>query len=88
MSKAGSEVILRCLMGKESEIDIDALPWGPDDEKVPQGIETVVPALEIRPRRGLTVDEVMVNRASGKNQKMALSQVGGDECIEIKEDPG
>lgn len=27
-SKAGCEVILKCLLGKEDEIDIDMLPWG------------------------------------------------------------
>ena len=28
MSKAGSEVILKCLMGKVDDIDVDSLPWG------------------------------------------------------------
>ncbi|KAF2455098.1 hypothetical protein BDY21DRAFT_387218 [Lineolata rhizophorae] len=45
MSKAGAEVILRSLLNWD--IDVDALPWGPDDERVPAGIETVVPAEEV-----------------------------------------
>jgi DEAD/DEAH box helicase domain-containing protein len=39
MSKAGSEVILKSLLGME--IDIDALPMGPMDER-DRGVETVV----------------------------------------------
>ncbi|RAL59664.1 hypothetical protein DID88_000297 [Monilinia fructigena] len=39
MSKAGSEVILKSLLGME--IDVDALPMGPEDER-DTGIETVV----------------------------------------------
>ena len=31
MSKAGSEVILKCLLGKAGEIDVDSLPWGSDE---------------------------------------------------------
>ncbi|KAL8825562.1 MAG: hypothetical protein Q9191_004332, partial [Dirinaria sp. TL-2023a] len=46
MSKAGSEVILKSLLGREAEIDVEALPWGPEDERVPAGIETVVEAQE------------------------------------------
>ena len=75
-------------MGKEHEIDVEALPWGPDDEKVPAGIETVVPAVEIRPRRGLTVDEVMTRKKSGTYEKIIISHVGSEEGVEIKEDPG
>lgn len=30
MSKAGAGVVLKCLLGLEKEIDIDALPWGED----------------------------------------------------------
>lgn len=59
MSKAGSEVILKSLLNRH--IDIDALPWGPE-EQVPAGIETVIPAEEIRPRtrRGVVeIDGVM-----------------------------
>ncbi|OKL57384.1 hypothetical protein UA08_07596 [Talaromyces atroroseus] len=31
MSKAGAGVVLKCLLGLEKDIDIDALPWGEDD---------------------------------------------------------
>lgn len=50
MSKAGAEVVLKTLLGKE--IDVDALPWGPEDERCPAGIETVVLAEEVRGKRG------------------------------------
>ena len=58
MSKVGCEVILKCLMGRGDEIDVEALPWGPESEKVPAGIETVIAATEIRPRAGVRVEEV------------------------------
>jgi len=51
MSKAGALVIIMCLLGREKEIDVDALPFG-DEEAVPAGIETVVPAEEVRMARG------------------------------------
>lgn len=47
MSKAGSEVILKSLLNME--IDVDALPMGPEDFS-PHGIETVVLAQPILPR--------------------------------------
>jgi DEAD/DEAH box helicase domain-containing protein len=55
ISKAGAEVVLKSLLNLH--IDIDALPWG-EEEKAPAGIETVVPAVEVRPSRGLTKDMV------------------------------
>ncbi|KAF2423820.1 P-loop containing nucleoside triphosphate hydrolase protein [Tothia fuscella] len=58
MSKAGSEVILKSLLNME--IDIESLPWGPEDEKVPAGIETVVAADEVRPRSGVRIQDVEV----------------------------
>lgn len=51
ISKAGGEVILKSLLGREGEICIDKLPWG-EDEVVPAGVETVCEAEEIRPARG------------------------------------
>lgn len=51
MSKAGGEVILKSLLGREGDICIDTLPWG-EDEVVPAGVETVCEAEEIRPARG------------------------------------
>ena len=53
MSKAGAEVILKSLLNRY--IDIENLPWGPEDERVPAGIETVVVAEEVRPKKGATV---------------------------------
>lgn len=53
MSKAGAEVILKSLLNRY--IDVENLPWGPEDERVPAGIETVVVADEVRPKRGATV---------------------------------
>jgi DEAD/DEAH box helicase domain-containing protein len=53
MSKAGAEVILKSLLNRE--IDVDNLPWGPEDERVPAGIETVVVAHEVKPKPGATV---------------------------------
>lgn len=51
ISKAGGEVILKCLLGREGEICIETLPRG-DEEVVPAGVETVCEAEEIRPARG------------------------------------
>lgn len=92
MSKAGSEVILKCLMGQADAIDVDSLPWGPEDEKVPAGIETVVLAESIRPARGRVVEEVMIKREAGVVQRVVLDHVGDGEGIdeavmEIKEEP-
>ncbi len=56
MSKAGSEVILKSLLGRH--IDVDALPWGPE-EAVPAGIETVILAEEVRSRGGRRLIEMM-----------------------------
>jgi len=62
MSKAGSEVILKSLLGME--IDIEALPMGPE-EGSPAGIETVVLAEEVRARPGSQV-EVLEGRGLGR----------------------
>lgn len=59
MSKAGSQVILKSLLGME--IDIEALPMGPEGAS-PAGIETVVLAKEVLPRMGTQVEEVTINR--------------------------
>lgn len=48
MSKAGAEVVLRSLLGME--IDVDALPMGPE-EAAPVGVETVVLATPVPLRR-------------------------------------
>ena len=57
MSKAGAEVILKSLLGMY--IDVDALPWGPDDEgELEQGIETVIAATEVKGKEGKRVVEM------------------------------
>ena len=75
MSKAGSEVILLCLLGRQDEIDVDALPWG-EEEQSPAGIETVVAAEEVGPRSGVRLEEMVVKR-----------EKRGREIILIKEEP-
>lgn len=91
MSKAGSEVILKCLLGKDGDIDVNALPWGPDED-TPAGIETVVAAETIRPARGKTLEEVLIKREFGGVQRVVLDHVGdrgksgNQEVIEIKEE--
>ncbi|KAI9774566.1 MAG: hypothetical protein M1840_002815 [Geoglossum simile] len=66
MSKAGSGVILKSLLGLP--IDVDALPWGAD-ETVPAGIETVVEAEEVRPKPGRRVEVVVIEREGGETSK-------------------
>lgn len=72
MSKAGALVIIMCILGKEEEIDIDALPFGEEDV-VPAGIETVVPAEEVRMVRGKFVDGVFVKREEEEEDDFARS---------------
>lgn len=72
MSKAGALVIIMCLLGKEKEIDIDALPYGEEDV-VPAGIETVVPAEEIRMVRGKFVDGVFIKREEEEEDEFSRS---------------
>lgn len=89
MSKAGAEVILKTFLNKE--IDVDNLPWGPDDEMVPAGIETVVLADEIRPRRGVQVDVIEIKRETGSTRTVSVDIIGDiiadDETIVIKNEP-
>lgn len=90
MSKAGAEVILKTLLNRD--IDVDNLPWGPEDERAPAGIETVVLASEVRPRRGNLVDVVEVKREGGGTRRVivgAEGDVGGDEddVVVVKEEP-
>jgi DEAD/DEAH box helicase domain-containing protein len=65
MSKAGAEVILMCLLGREDEIDLDELPYG-EDEAVPAGIETVVEATMVGPGPGRKVEEVAIEKRAGQ----------------------
>jgi DEAD/DEAH box helicase domain-containing protein len=70
MSKAGAEVILKSLLNRD--IDIDALPWGPE-ESVPAGVETVVMAEEIRPALGRRVDVIEVKREGGGTERVEIN---------------
>ncbi|KAK5127812.1 hypothetical protein LTR85_004928 [Meristemomyces frigidus] len=86
MSKAGAEVILKSFLNRE--IDIDNLPWGPDDERVPAGIETVIMAEEIRPRAGVQIIEI--KREEGVTRRVAVGRVeeGGEaQPVVIKDEP-
>jgi DEAD/DEAH box helicase domain-containing protein len=78
MSKAGALVVIMCLLGRASEIDIDALPWG-EDEAVPAGIETVVPADEVRMVRGKMVDGVYIkNEEPDDDFARSIQMFGAD----------
>ena len=92
MSKAGCEVILKSLLNKE--IDVDNLPWGPEDERVPAGIETVILADEVRPRAGRHVEVVEVKREGGGSRRVVVGEEGdiieetnGDDVVIIKDEP-
>ncbi|KAL9603442.1 MAG: hypothetical protein Q9219_001129 [cf. Caloplaca sp. 3 TL-2023] len=82
MSKAGAGVVLLCLLGREKEIDVEALPWGPEDERVPAGIETVVEAGEVPVARGV------VEAGWGEVGRVAkgVREVGGGEIIKMEEE--
>ncbi|KAG7005584.1 cutinase transcription factor 1 alpha [Physcia stellaris] len=91
MSKAGSEVILKSLLGREGEIDVDSLPMG-EEESTPAGIETVVAAEEIRPARGARVEVIEVKRESGGERRVVVDNLDGtrddhEELIVIKDEP-
>ncbi|KAK8185573.1 hypothetical protein BC567DRAFT_268514 [Phyllosticta citribraziliensis] len=76
MSKAGAEVILRCLLNWD--IDVEALPMGPE-EGAPMGIETVVPATEVRPARGKRVEVVEIKREGGGKERVVVETAAGME---------
>ncbi len=92
MSKAGGEVILKCLLGRD--VDVDALPYG-EEETTPGGIETVVLAEEVRPRRGWMVEEIVVKRENEEEvdgtqraeDEAGIDTEGGQEVVEIKDEP-
>jgi DEAD/DEAH box helicase domain-containing protein len=82
MSKAGALVVVMCLLGKEKEIDVDALPWG--DDEVPAGVETVVEAEEVRMVRGcLKEDGVVVKKEDEDEDDFARSirAFGGERAF-------
>ncbi|MCJ1307871.1 hypothetical protein MMC25_001519 [Agyrium rufum] len=95
MSKAGASVILMCLLGREKEIDVEALPWGEDDS-VAAGVETVVEAEEVG-GKGVRVfgegddnDESRVLMGSeGKMVEMGVENavVKSEEGVLVKEEP-
>lgn len=87
MSKAGAEVILKSLLNQE--IDVESLPWGPEDERVPAGIETVILAQEVRPARGKKIDVVEIKREGGPSRRIVVDEAGGwlEEEFTIKEEP-
>lgn len=76
MSKAGAEVILKSLIGRE--IDIDALPEG-EEERVPAGIETVIGASEVMGRDGRRVEEKDVKREKGDDELIVIKDEDGEE---------
>lgn len=88
MSKAGGEVILKTLLGREVEIDIDALPWG-EEERTPAGIETVCVAEEVRPARGRRVEVIEVKREPGGLQSLVVGNAGDtvEKVVTIKHEP-
>ena len=75
MSKAGASVILKALIGVE--IDVDALPEG-EEERVPQGVETIIVATEIMGAGGRRVAERANDGRWVKTE---------EEMIVIKEEP-
>ncbi|MCJ1260322.1 hypothetical protein MMC22_000182 [Lobaria immixta] len=88
MSKAGGKVILKTLLGREVEIDIDALPWG-EEEHTPAGIETVCVAEEVRPARGRRVEVIEVKREPGGLQSLVVGNAGDtvEKVVTIKHEP-
>ena len=84
MSKAGSEVILKTLLGREREIDVDALPWGPEDERTPAGVETVVAAEEVQPARGRRIEIVEVKREGGGIRRVVVGSSAGEEAEDVE----
>jgi DEAD/DEAH box helicase domain-containing protein len=87
MSKAGSEVILKCLLNME--IDIEALPMGPEEHS-PVGIETVVLAETVRPRAGRRVEVVEVKREEWRSEVVVLDEIEVVELgkeVSIKSEP-
>lgn len=85
MSKAGAEVILKSFLGRE--IDVDSLPWGPDDERVPAGIETVVMAEEVRARAGVRVIEIKREEGGTRRVVGVVGEGGEGQPVVIKDEP-
>lgn len=86
MSKAGAGVILKCILGRAEEIDVEALPWGPDDEATPPGIETTCEATIIGPAKGKRIQVVEVRRTKHGERKEVVGMVDGENLV-VKEEP-
>ncbi|TVY81441.1 ATP-dependent helicase HRQ1 [Lachnellula suecica] len=87
MSKAGSEVILKSLLNME--IDIDALPMGPEDMS-PAGIETVILAQPIPGRGTGNIDIVDIKREDTGDDVILLKEIDGvlvENDVQIKAEP-
>lgn len=87
MSKAGSEVVLKSLLNME--IDIDALPMGPEDMS-PAGIETVIIAQPVPGRGSGNVDIVNIKREDPGDDVIPLEEVDGvlvERSVRIKPEP-
>ncbi|KAL5403276.1 hypothetical protein PMIN03_009981 [Paraphaeosphaeria minitans] len=83
MSKAGALVVIMCLLGRDKDIDIGALPYG-DEEVSPAGIETIVPAEEVRMVRGRYVDGVFIkNEPEDEEDQFSknISVFGGERTF-------
>lgn len=71
------------------EIDIEALPIGPEEHS-PVGIETVVLAETVRPRAGRRVEVVEVKREEGRSEVVILDEIEVaelDKEVSIKSEP-
>ena len=71
---------------------VSALPWGPEDEKTPAGIETIIAAETVRPARGKVLEEVYVKREAGGVRQVILECIRDEEVqepvvVEVKEEP-
>ncbi|KAG4440165.1 hypothetical protein IFR05_004374 [Cadophora sp. M221] len=88
MSKAGSEVILKSLLNME--IDVDALPMGPEDLS-PAGVETVVLAKPVLPK-GRMVDVTETRSREGERRRGdvvvgMMDEDGVEREVVIKDEP-
>ncbi|KAJ4313027.1 ATP-dependent 3'-5' DNA helicase [Neodidymelliopsis sp. IMI 364377] len=81
MSKAGATVIIMCLLGREKDIDVDALPWGEED--VQAGIETIVEANTVKMARGKLIDGVLIKEEEEEEDHFARSvyMFGGERTF-------
>ncbi len=87
MSKAGGLVILKAILGRAGDIDIDALPWG-EEESTPAGIETICEATEVRPARGKRIEIIEVKRESPAAHPVLTGTFGSaeDEPVTVEDE--